>query len=319
MSAANLIVQPRDIALLCGLFESRIMTSVHAAALYFDGKDEYAKKRLQKLKAVGFVAERKRRVNERSILFLTRKAFYLLRDEGHLAAYPALSGASFESRANVNERTLRHELDIMDVKTAFHRALLKSDRHSIVEFTTWPLLCQFTTPRNGYGADVLVKPDGFIRIHEKEEGTKGFSFDCFLEVDRSSKDQTRLTNQAACYLDYYRFGGFAVRNGAPPVDFKEFPFRVLMVLTSYERRNNTAERLLQNTPPILTQTWLTTVKEVTADPLGAIWMQPVQYRDAVKGTRFDAGRQTKTEVYRRNTERDDLVEGQVQKLRLLED
>jgi len=35
--------------------DPRIMTSAHVAALYFAGKKEAAKKRLQKLKAAGFV------------------------------------------------------------------------------------------------------------------------------------------------------------------------------------------------------------------------------------------------------------------------
>jgi len=58
--ADALQLQDRDLALLRGLFESRVMTNDHAAALYFDGKSEAAKKRLQKLKAAGFRKERGR-------------------------------------------------------------------------------------------------------------------------------------------------------------------------------------------------------------------------------------------------------------------
>ena len=162
----------------------------------------------------------------------------------------------------------------MDVKSAFHSAIGNSQGFSIAEFLTWPVLYQFETSRPGHGADILIKPDGFIRFHEKETGTKGFLHDCFLEVDRSSEKQERLVNHAVSYLEYYRSGGFAVRNGASRADFKDFPFRVLMILKSAERRNNTAERLAQNNPPILSQTWLTTLDEVTTDPLGPIWIQP---------------------------------------------
>jgi len=49
-------LQDRDLALLRGLFESRVMTNNHAAALYFDGKGEAAKKRLQKIKADGLIS-----------------------------------------------------------------------------------------------------------------------------------------------------------------------------------------------------------------------------------------------------------------------
>jgi hypothetical protein len=71
----SISLQARDFALLCGLFECRVMTAGHIATLYFDGKREYTKKLLQKLKAGGFIWERRRQVNEPSVLFLTRKGY----------------------------------------------------------------------------------------------------------------------------------------------------------------------------------------------------------------------------------------------------
>lgn len=61
---------------------------------------------------------------------------------------------------------------------------------------------------------MLVKPDGFIRIHEKEKGDGLFEHSFFLEVDRSSETQDTLVARAGCYWDYYKSGGFAMRNGA---------------------------------------------------------------------------------------------------------
>jgi hypothetical protein len=71
----TLQLQDRDLALLRGLFECRVMTTDHAKALYFDGKDEAAKKRLQKIKAAGLITNRPRHAFEPSVLFLTRKAW----------------------------------------------------------------------------------------------------------------------------------------------------------------------------------------------------------------------------------------------------
>src|SRR5690348_9632866 len=94
-------IQDRDFELLRGLFECRVMTIKHIAPLYFDGSSDAAKKRLQKIKAAGLIAERKRRsVNEPVVLFLTRKAFGVLRDQGHLSEYPAFSMTTLENRAN---------------------------------------------------------------------------------------------------------------------------------------------------------------------------------------------------------------------------
>src|ERR1017187_788306 len=260
--------QDRDFALLRGLFECRVMTAGHIATLYFDGKREYTKKRLQKLKAAGFIRERRRQVNEPSVLFLTRKAFVALKSRGLLLEYPQLALTALEKRANVSDKTLRHELEVMDVKAAFHTALAKSEKFTIHQFSTWPQLYEFTAVRSGHGAEILVKPDGFIRFHEKEpDGIYERTF--FLEVDRSTEKQDILVDRAGCYVDFYRSGGFAVRNGAPRSEYEQFPFRVLMVFKNAERRNNTAKRLLNNHPPILTQICLTTVAEVTADPLGA--------------------------------------------------
>ena len=67
-SAPFLQLQDRDLALLRGLFECRVMTTDHATALYFEGKGEAAKKRLQKLKAAGFISERSPGLRERPLV-----------------------------------------------------------------------------------------------------------------------------------------------------------------------------------------------------------------------------------------------------------
>src|SRR4051794_18781861 len=108
VSEKRLHLQGRDMKLLLGLFESRIMTAAHVATLYFSGSKEAAKKRLQKLKAAGFVTERKRRVNEPSILILTRKGFSMLDGEKLLSEFPRLSESAFEKRADVSALTIRH-------------------------------------------------------------------------------------------------------------------------------------------------------------------------------------------------------------------
>jgi hypothetical protein len=216
----------------------------------------------------------------------------------------------------VSDLTLRHELEVMDVKAAFHSALKTSEAFDIAEFSTWPRLHEFNAARPGYaGAEVLVKPDGFIRIHEKEKDGGASEHTFFLEVDRSTETQETLLNRAGCYLDYYKSGGFAVRNGASRSAYREFPFRVLMVLKNSERRNNTADGLLQSNPPILTLVHLSTFAEVMANPLGAVWIRPIDYREAVKGSAFE--KRTRTGAYRRQTEREMLVEKAIAKTALL--
>ena len=320
MEVANISLQERDLGLLRGLFESRIVTAQHIAELYFDGRPETTKKRLQKLKSAGLIGERRRRVNEPSVLFLTRKAVRVLEQQGLLSEYPSLSAASLERRAQVSDLTLRHELEVMDVKAAVYSAIADTVQFTLLKFSTWPLLYQFEAFRGGPdGAEVLVKPDAFIRIHERERDDGLSEHVFFLELDRSTEIQQTLVARAGSYLDYYKSGGFAQRKGADRNAYKEYPFRVLMVLKTAERRNNTAERLLQGNPPILTQVYLSTLAEVTARPLDTIWIRPLDYRNATNGTPFEPGGRQQTIGYRRQSEREDLVERRVAKHRILVD
>lgn len=296
------------------------MMAEHVAALYFSGRAEAAKKRLQKLKAAGVIGERPRRPYEPAILFLTSKAFKLLRERGTLADYPKLEWTSLEKRAQVSDLTLRHELEVMAVKAAMVPAITAREGFSVAEFSTWPLLFQFQARRPATASlaskEVLVKPDGYIRVHEKEPDGGLSEHTFFLEVDRSTETQATLAQRAACYRDYYTRGGLAARNGKPRSVFADFPFRVLMVFKNAERRNNTAETLLQTQPSILTQVWLTTFAEATADPLGPIWIRPLDYREATKGTPFDPTRR-RDSIYRRQSEREAQVDASVGKHRLL--
>jgi hypothetical protein len=308
----------RDLSILRSLFESRIMTLSHVASLHFEGRYEAAKKGIQKLKAIGIVKERPRRVYAPSILFLTLKGFKVLSAEGILKDYPTIGLPSLEKRAQVSERTLKHELAVMDVKAAFASAIRPSEQFSVAEFSTWPLLSQFNAYQPTSRIPVLVKPDGFIRIHEKEPDGRTSEHTFFLEVDRSTETQETLALRAACYLDHYKQGGLALRNGYPASAFAEFPFRVLFVFKNAERRNNTAERILQNNPPIFTQVWLSTIPEVIANPLGSIWIRPIDYRNVTRGTAFDVERRREVWGYKRQVERENLLSKSVEKKSIFE-
>lgn len=263
------------------------MTASQIAVMHFTSRTDAAQKRLWKLKSAGLIAERKRKAYEPAVLSLTGKAFNILRERGVLNEYPKLPSSALERRSQVSDLTIRHELEVMDVKAAFHTAVRKTDGFSIEEFSTWPLLHQFVTNRSRNGGDILIKPDGFIRIHEKEADGGVSEHSLFLELDRSSQTQDMLAERAGSYLGHYRSGGFAVENGGTRDQYKEYPFRVLFVFRNAERRNNMAERLLRGSLPILTLVYLSTFDEVKADPVGPVWLRPLDYRDATKGTPFD--------------------------------
>jgi hypothetical protein len=288
---SNIHLQPRDTALLRELYESRVMTIRQAGALHFDGSYEAARKRLAKLKTAGFITLRARPVCEEAAVFFTRRAYCLLRDGGHLANYPPLRHASLEKRSQVSELTLRHELAVMDAKCAFVRALREHDDLSLLESSTWPRLSQFKAersfPKPGESAMVLVKPDGFLRIQEQEADGGLSEVYCYLEVDRGTETVETLVSRCQAYRDHYRRGGLPERFGHPRGEWEQWPFRVLWTFKSLERLCNAAEALCLAHPPILGQAWLATFDDATADPLGAIWLRPQDYRRALEGTPFN--------------------------------
>lgn len=312
----QIVLQDRDLNLLRTLFECRVMTAAQIAAIHFEGRREAAKKRLQRLKAEGLIAERDRLVNEPSILYLAKSGFEVLKNKGVLSEYPSLSAVALEKRARVSDLTIRHELAVLDVKAAFHSAVRNSSSFTIAEFSTWPRIHEFTATHPS-AAETTVRPDGFVRIHEGESDGSLSEHAFFLEVDRSTESQDTLASKAVCYFDYFKSGGFAERNGADATAYKEYPFRVLMVLKSPERRNNLAARLLRMNPPILTHACLATFDEVQNDPLGAIWMCPIDYREAVAGTAFDVDSPEPNWAYQRQSAREVLIEQTVKKRKVL--
>jgi hypothetical protein len=301
----GLELQPRDLDLLRDLFVSRLMTLAQAGAIHFGGKNEMAKKRVQKLKAAGLIGVRVRKAYEPSILFLTRIGFDTIRGRGLLHDLPKLPWASIEPRLKVADLTLRHELDVMDVKAAFFTAARTNASLRIAEFSTWPMLVQFRVSVAN-GPEMLVKPDGFIRIHE-QVGDEVFEDVFFLELDRSTESLETLARRAQAYLAYYQSGGLAERFGHARSEYKDFPFRVLLVFKTAERRNNMAHRLLAGSPPILTQVWASTLKEVVKGSLGPIWIRPRDYRDALGAADRTSGFPSNG-TYRRQPDRDKQVD-----------
>jgi Replication-relaxation len=308
-------LQPRDYALLRGLFECRMMTLAHATALYFEGRYEAASKRVQTLKSAGYIGDRRRRVGEPSLLYLTKPAFDRLTVAGKLADFPKLTQEQFAKRSGIKDVTLQHELSVMDVRVAITVAVNASCSHRVDEFTTWPLLHEFTAMNPTQRQKVPVRPDGFLRLIGDDDGEYHF----FLELDRSNEVPRLLAEKALCYRDFYAKGGFALRCGGSVEQFREYPFRVLVILQNQERRNNLAERLMNCSPPVKFQTWLTTLSEVLADPLGKVWVCPLDYAHATANTAYAPEHWRGVGTYVRRPERERLVEERVQKRTLFED
>jgi hypothetical protein len=240
----------------------------------------------------------------------------VLIEHEQLHGYPALAWQSMEKRARVSAMTLVHELSVLDVKAAFIRAMRGAQRFAVTTFQTWPLLYAFRTCPTGIRrrTPMWIRPDGFLHLRE-DNGEKTNDHLFYVEIDRSTETHETLCRRAAGYRDHYRTGGMAAQLGHPRDDYRHFPFRVLAVFTNAERRNNAAVALLRTRPPVLRQIWLTTLDAVLNDPLQPIWVRPLDYLEATRGTPFDPTTPDEP-VYRRRSDRERFVERAVTKQRL---
>ena len=319
--------QPRDFRLLRGLFHCRLLTIKHAGALFFDGSEEAATKRLQKLVAAKVIRRREGKFNEPNIYEFTAKAFELLQERHELERYAHFTWTEgMNRRARVGKSKLLHELTVMDVVAALQPAIEALPRFQVVEFGTWPKLYQFEGQRKlkdkqGYlkTETISVRPDGFVRVLEENASQKNGFYDCFLEVDKGSEELKTLVAKAGSYYAYYRSGAFAQAYGHAGANYKDFPFRALFILESVERLNNLAERMLQQNPRGATQVWLTTLLQLLAEPLGPIWIRPLDYRNAVTGTPFDPIGKQESRFYIPNPQREKHVAEQVRRWGFFED
>jgi hypothetical protein len=307
----------RDYALLRGLFESRLMTRQHLSGIFFAGRDRMTKKRVQKLARLGLVGSRPRRPEEPKLHFLTKKGYDLLHDSGKLSDYPKIDYPRFKRRIDVSDQTKAHELAVMDVKAAFYRAAIDHPDVKVAEFSTWPRLYRFRV-RTPSGKMAWLSPDAFIRVHERAEDGSMHESLFYAEVDRSTEPLRILRNKAAGYLDQFQSGGMAMKFGAPREDYKQFAFRVLWIFRNTERRNNAAQAFLSHYPPISTQAWMTTIKDVLTDPFEAIWTRPIDLRVTVADGAIAADPVANAPTYRRDTEREERIQRAIRHRKLLD-
>jgi len=290
LKVGNVMLQPRDIALLEDVFDSRFITIPHAAALHFSeltSAERTANRRLQAMAEVGLLKRDDghfgfaalpdgRRKEIKALYRFTKGAFDVLVSRGLL---PTEAGDEWESSmrkrfGNWTATTIDHEIGMLDIKAALKVAIERHAHLKVVEFGVWPRFYEFQVPKGGRIA--TQQPDGFVHVVEHRPGRDDVSHHYFyIEFDRGREQQDTLVEKAEGYKHHFKGGNFARSLGFPHAHRNEHPFRVLFVFDqkdSHARRDNIAERLSE--AGIGTQTPLTTLGELVADPLGAIWITP---------------------------------------------
>jgi hypothetical protein len=239
---------------------------------------------------------------------MARRLFRIDNLDSFLAQDPNLDGG-----CGFRLKPESHAVALSRVCSAVLAAIPRLALGDILAFSIHSNVLQFTVPTRTPGQHTqTVRPDGYFRL--TAPGSPPLDF--FLEVDRSTEALRILVEKARGYRAFYRTGGFARRSGGSPVDFNKYPFRVLMVFMTAERRNNVAELLLHDRPPIRSQVLLTTFAEAISDPFGPIWVTPEEYRNAL-GSDMPTVPHAKRRPYRRPAARDALVEARVEKVSIL--
>lgn len=252
------------------------MSLRHFAALFFGGRVEAAKKRVQKLGAAGWIKSRPRETFERAAYGLTARGVAEIGRLGEIPAFPGDRVVNVGRRLEVSSRTLRHELEVLDTVVALLEAARAAEPPQVATFSTWPAKHEFHVDGES------VRPDAYLEFTEEmipgTESANRHRF--FLELDRSTESLGTLAIRANLYLAHLRSGGFAARHGGPGADPRAYPFRVLVVVKSEARRDHLAALLWQGDQPVLSLVWIATLADVLRDPLGAIWLRPVDHRSA---------------------------------------
>lgn len=285
-------ITDRDEDILLGLLESRVMQRRHITAIYFNGQDDGAKKRLQTLRAGNLICEQNpgRAVSEKANYRLTATGFEILAERGFVAklagvATRSISAQSMASRLDVSPLTIAHELAVLDIKAALISAFRSRPGFRVAEFWTWPALFEFSYLGRPF------RPDAFIRL-ERVEGERKFSNVFFLEVDRGTEPQRILMGKLDAYWAYAGSPQFAkFLTGSPE---GRLGFRTLFVFADDHSKGTPSPRLLncahwfaQDRSGGARLAWLSNHADVLRDPTGPIWIRPEEYGQAVAGSAYD--------------------------------
>lgn len=309
------VLSERDRSIFRDLIESRVMTLTQISDLHFGGSYEYAKKRFQQLKAADYVHERKPTHNRgryyASTLSLARSGFMAMAEDPFVLG-EEMSWDDLRERLDFAESSLSHELEVIDMKVAFSNAIRTVASLALEEFSTYPRRYQFETEHFERGKIFTLKPDGYARV----SGIAPREHSFFFEWDRSSEAHRKLGIKAFGYQRYFESGAFAMWNGVGEEQRDDYPFTPIFILPNEERRNNTAEHLLQLRHPKTgarirrNALLLTTHAEFLSDPLSAIYVTLSQYQAVTRDTPYDAATH---KAMSRALERDRFVSDRIEK------
>jgi hypothetical protein len=156
-----------------------------------------------------------------------------------------------------------HDLLVNEVRMAFYQALANLNGIRLDRWLT-PIECleeySLFNPKLGKEENIAFRPDGYFRYFHNDK-----LFGCFVEVDRSTMNNSRFQAKAKIYLEYAQSSSYQQKYGL------KF-FRVLVLTKTRERLLNLKAVTEKLTDKMF---WFTTWKNLEPEKVfGPIWQRP---------------------------------------------
>ena len=271
----NREIRPHEVCMLLDIYDGRMMTVDAAGRLYYD-RERTAQNRLAILEKIGLLeakphgwqhydqATKKFELRKRKLFFLTKAGFEMLLEYNLLDKEQEPPWHRVEKRFSIQNP--QHELAVLDIKSQVEPKLKTVSGIHFHGFKTRPASIPFDVDLYD-----TRYPDGYFELtrhHSPQSEEKVYRF--YLELDRGTESYETLFKKSKAY------GRHQAQSG---------PLKALYVFVGY--KGVSAQHRLLTYCEKLVEMWpnrkiemLTTLDEILDNPLGDIWVTPLNFRRA---------------------------------------
>jgi hypothetical protein len=251
--SASLVLQPRDIDILCLAFRQQVVTREAIMRLGLFGSVPRAVSRLRQLFDAKLLDRHAAMWVAAPLVYtLGKPAVQVVAD--HLGLDYAVVGKTVQS--GLSHLMLQHSLMQLATRVAFYEA---AKCHGVTLAWRAESQClhayQIRRPETTTGELHVMRPDGYVRVSFGDR-----CLHAFVECDRGSEASRILCGKAEEYVTYRNATFERIYNGSD--------FSVLCITTSDRRSHNLRSAIGERPVP-----WLfTTLDRLIADAFGEIWL-----------------------------------------------
>jgi predicted transcriptional regulator len=240
----NLVLTPRDIAIVLAVYLYRALTTQQISALVFakDTRSTQCEERLKRLYHNGYLERRSQGTtyqdNKPLVYMLTEKGAQLLSEHKGMKRNEIYWNAKYNTISNYH---LQHVVQTSESRISFVRAcerlgyeLSWLDEMSIRHHKLYDTFT-YHTP-TGWTKKTTVIPDSFFTIETPQKLVS-----CFLEIDRGTETLSTVADKFSKYVSYLQTEEYLTRYAAFDEEGNEIHPFVLTITTTEQRMNNLLE------------------------------------------------------------------------------